>query len=166
MAVVALASAKGAPGVTTTALTLALALSGPGRLAEARAPESSPAPPPATIELQADAPVTRDWDGRVHAFTFALSRDWHARVVVEQLGADVGLRLSSPSGVLVTEVDGLAAAAGPEQAAQHPVHPVVLDVVPVHVLPRDRGENTGAHAQEGADPVQRLGRPVLEVAVA
>src|SRR5215813_8652006 len=68
--------------------------------------------------LEADRPVERELaGGETHAFQVALAAGQYLRVVVNQRGIDIGLKLSGPDGQRLVEMDSPNATQGPEIAS-------------------------------------------------
>jgi CHAT domain-containing protein/Tfp pilus assembly protein PilF len=71
--------------------------------------------PPGILELKVGAPVERELKaGEMHAYIVNLASGQYLRVVVEQKGIDVVVRLFGPDGQKLTEVDSPNGKEGPE----------------------------------------------------
>src|SRR6186713_1593934 len=88
------------PGVMTAVLVLAFAAGA----APAR-------------ELAPGVPMEGELRGDTHIFQLALGARQYARVVVDQPGADVAVRVRAPGGEEIADVDGALATSNPEHIA-------------------------------------------------
>ena len=67
-------------------------------------------------ELTLGAPVSREIaKGVTHSYRITLASGQYVRLLVEQLGADVAIKIFHPDGRLLVEVDSPTGAQGPER---------------------------------------------------
>lgn len=86
----------------------------------------------APAELAPGVPVERELEDRAHAFRLTLAPGQYVRLVVEQPVADVAVRVSSPGGREIADLDGMIAVTGPEELSfvAEEAGPHVIEVLP------------------------------------
>jgi hypothetical protein len=127
------ACTKRATRTVTRGTATATSVASPGSRAEVAVSVSQPEPqttrpspdprsqqstignPQSAIELAPGVPIERELaGGEVHTYRIALTSDQYLRVVVDQRGVDVGVKLFGPDGQQLAEVDSPNGTQGPE----------------------------------------------------